>query len=102
MTFPSKSGDFPVRYVCFPGGMFLCKQIECSYFHRQNPSFPFGPNDSNDSNDSIAGGSVFAPTRWALTKWALPSPGQGPSRKVMEDSLGAVRIKNHIVDGEKI
>ena len=33
-------------------------------------------------------GPVFPPTRWALTKFALPSPGQGPSRKTMEDLKG--------------
>eukprot|EP00434_Breviolum_minutum_P021494 symbB.v1.2.018967.t1/scaffold1530.1/size113418/3 len=34
---------------------------------------------------------VFPPTRWALTKFALPSPGQGPSRKTMEEGYFTVR-----------
>lgn len=39
----------------------------------------------------VVGLLLFPPTRWALTKWALPSPGQGPSRKAMEEGYFTVR-----------
>lgn len=31
------------------------------------------------------------PTRWALQRWVLPAPGQGPSRKTLEEGYFTVR-----------
>ncbi|CAJ1404233.1 unnamed protein product [Effrenium voratum] len=46
----------------------------------------------------MVGSLYFPPTRWALKRWVLPEPGQGPSRKAMEEGRFTVRA---VALGEK-
>lgn len=123
---PQPNGDIAVHDADIPtwSAPFIMAGINTKNVHRSNAlrGYPYGEDFTYSEMMMTGDGATgkkraraavkqsatqrallgFAPTRWLLTKFALPKPGQGPSKQARETGMYDVLYVGATDDGRSI